>query len=93
MDIVIIVLAPCTRHNVIVVCCSSPVMLLLFAVPALCTMYVRYKLVQELNHGNDTSITRMSRACMVLALFSSFGLTVVGNFQVGVKYIVVVVVY
>ncbi len=51
-------------------------------VSAFCTMYLRYKLVREITADCDTRITRLSKVCLTLAVFSCLGLTFVANFQV-----------
>ena len=45
-------------------------------------MYVRYKCVSALAGDEDAWLRRMNNASMVLGVLSSFGCSVVANFQV-----------
>lgn len=52
---------------------------------ALLTMYLRYRLVDELNRDADTRLTKHNRIAFVVAIASTAGLSIVANFQVGME--------
>lgn len=48
---------------------------------AFLTMYLRYKLIQELTKDFDPKVTKLSKANFVIGSLSCAGLSIVGNFQ------------
>ncbi len=49
---------------------------------AMMTVYLRYRLIGDLIQGLERPIQRLAIVALVLGIISSFGLSVVGNFQV-----------
>lgn len=49
---------------------------------ALCTIYVRYKLVESLGGHEDPKLRRLNKVGLVLGVITAFGLSLVANFQV-----------
>lgn len=49
---------------------------------AFCTIYVRYKLVQEFAGEEGRRLRCMNNTCMFLGFLVSLGLSMVANFQV-----------
>lgn len=45
-------------------------------------VYLRFRLVKELNRDADQILRRVNDISLVVGLFSALGLSIVGNFQV-----------
>ena len=52
------------------------------AVSAAVIIYLRYRLVKELNRGADVLISRMNLVGLGLGFLSALGMSMVANFQV-----------
>ena len=53
-----------------------------YFLPGLCTIYVRYKLVEALTGNIQTSVRRLNKVGFGLGILSALGLSLVANFQV-----------
>jgi len=45
-------------------------------------IYLRYRLVKELNRGSDLVLNRLNLAALIFGCMSAFGMTIVANFQI-----------
>jgi len=51
-------------------------------------VYLRYRLVKELNRASDLSLDRLNIVALIVGCISSGGMSVVGNFQITAVFIV-----
>ncbi|XP_078334692.1 DNA damage-regulated autophagy modulator protein 2-like isoform X1 [Crassostrea virginica] len=51
------------------------------AVVALCTLYVRYKLVQSIVQSEEESVLKLNKVAFIFGILSPLGLSLVANFQ------------
>lgn len=61
--------------------CVFSQLLNMAAALCLCTIYVRYKLVEALTGNIDTSVRRLNKVGLALGILCAFGLSLVANFQ------------